>query len=68
MVGISYHWWNSKFQRDSQVASALMKNKLRAGLRVTYYFYYFRNFKIPGTQDIYGIELSQDNWKTVNDH
>ena len=68
MVSISYHWWNSKFQRDSQVASALMKNKLRAGLRVTYYFYYFRNFKIPGTQDIYGKELSQHNWKTVNDH
>ena len=38
MVGISYHWWNSKFQRDSQVASALMKNKLRAGLRVTFIF------------------------------
>ena len=52
MVGISYHEWNSKFQLDSQVASAVMKNKLRVGLRVTYDFYYFRNFKIPGTQDI----------------
>ena len=52
MVRISYHGWHSEFHRDSQVASAVMKNKLRVGLRVTYYFYYFRNFKIPGTQDI----------------
>ena len=52
MVGISYHGWNSKFQRDSQVALAVMKNKLGAELMVKYYLFYFRNFKIPGTQDI----------------